>query len=280
MYWSVLSHRICVMECLHPSHEPCHSECPLLWFVVGPQAAPSLLLEMSAAEFVQRLQPSSRLPNLVYMPQEQYYWQAELPAQLQHLQEIKHLLNTLAGSTGGASAPSGAQQQQQELQQQLQQQLRIGSAALDASVQSGNGLQQPEQLVLTQQPRLWVSPAGAVSPLHYDKSHSFLVQVAGTKRMLFFSPDQLHRLYCYADTHLLRRRSRVNVSAPDLTKFPLFADVAALEVVLQPGDIVCFPSFWSHYTESLEQQQLASGGGVVKSAGCSMSITFRCQAAA
>jgi ribosomal protein L16 Arg81 hydroxylase len=125
-----------------------------------------------------------------------------------------------------------------------------------------------------------VSPAGAVSPLHYDTSTSFLVQVAGAKRMLFFSPDQLHRLYCYPDTHLLRRRSRVNVIAPDLTKFPLFADAAVLEIVLQPGDVVCFPSYWSHHTESLGQQPLSAQGRVADPAGCSMSITFRCQPAA
>jgi hypothetical protein len=122
---------------------------------------------------------------------------------------------------------------------------------------------------------VWVSPAGAVSPLHYDTSHSFLLQVRmtltyspimssvcvslisvycriqphstqidkvtapparmwlwrykvisriqcttvsleallwfllqvrGHKRMLFISPEQLYRLYCYPDTHLLRRR--------------------------------------------------------------------------
>jgi oxalate decarboxylase/phosphoglucose isomerase-like protein (cupin superfamily) len=137
---------------------------------------------------------------------------------------------------------------------------------------------------LTQQPRLWVSPAGAVSPLHYDKSHSFLVQVTGTKRMLFFSPDQLYRLYCYPDTHILRRRSRINLARPDFETFPLFVEAAALEVVLQPGDVVCFPSFWSHYTESLGQgpSRVPTGGqsaGAGEPAGCSMSITFRCQAA-
>jgi hypothetical protein len=33
------------------------------------------------------------------------------------------------------------------------------------------------QLFFSQAPRVWVSPAGAVSPLHYDTSHSFLLQV-------------------------------------------------------------------------------------------------------
>jgi hypothetical protein len=207
---------------------------------------------MSAAEFVQRLQPGCRLPPLAYTPTECYYWQADLPPQMNQQQQLVSLLEAFSGYSSGQS-----QQQQEDRPPQ-------------------------ERVTVTQQPRLWVSPAGAVSPLHYDKSTSFLVQVAGAKHMLFFSPDQLYRLYCYPDTHTLRRRSRVNVSAPDLKKHPLFEGAAALEAALQPGDVVCFPSFWVHYTESLGQGQpppvAAPDGRLVDPVGCSMSITFRCQA--
>lgn len=220
---------------------------------------------MSAAEFVQRLQPGCPLPAVAYAPSEHYYLQADLPQPLQHQQQLEELLQALAGDAAASALPGqGVDQPQHHHQHQQQHPQRQ---------------QHHQRLVMTQLPRLWVSPAGAVSPLHYDKSHSFLAQVSGSKRMLFFSPDQLHRLYCYADTHLLRRRSRVNVSAPDLARFPLFADAAALEVVLQPGDVVCFPSYWSHYTESLGQGQPAAAGSGMEAVGCSMSITFRCQAA-
>ena len=63
--------------------------------------------------------------------------------------------------------------------------------------------------------------------------------------MLFWSPDQLPHLYMYPDTHLLRRRSRVNMHAPAAAqpgRFPLLARAAALEAVLEPGDVVFFPS--------------------------------------
>lgn len=218
--------------------------------VAGAQGAPSILADMSAAEFVQRLQPSCRMAPLAYTPSECYYWQADLPLHINQEQQLAGLLQAFSGCSPG-------QGQQQDRPQQ-------------------------ERVSVTQQTRLWVSPAGAVSPLHYDKSTSFLVQVAGVKRMLFFSPDQLHRLYCYSDTHILRRRSRVNVSAPDLRKHPLFEGAAALEAVLQPGDVVCFPSFWAHYTESLGQGQpppvAAPDRRLVDPIGCSMSVTFRCQA--
>lgn len=218
----------------------------------GVKAAPSILTDMSASEFVQRLQPGCCMPPIAYTPTECYYWQADLPQHLKQQEQLDNLLKTFSGTRlAQQQQKSPPQQQPTEQQEQVQEQ----------------------DVAVTQQPRLWVSPAGAVSPLHYDKSHSFLLQVTGTKRMLFFSPDQLHRLYCYPDTHILRRRSRVSVSSPDLARSPLFAEAAALEVVLHPGEVVCFPSYWSHYTESV-------GQGVESSepVGCSMSITFRCQA--
>jgi hypothetical protein len=52
----------------------------------------------------------------------------------------------------------------------------------------------------------------------------------------------------------------VNVSRPDLAKFPLFGRVSALEVVLRPGDVLFFPQRWAHCTESRD---------------LSVSVTFR-----
>ena len=49
-----------------------------------------------------------------------------------------------------------------------------------------------------------------------------------------------------ADTHLLRRRSRVNLlaeaSAAGLARFPLFGQATATEALLEPGDAVFFPA--------------------------------------
>jgi hypothetical protein len=79
--------------------------------------------------------------------------------------------------------------------------------------------------------------------------------------MLFWPPTQLHALYCYPDSHLLRRRSRVDLSSPDPDRFPLFAGAGALETILDPGDAVFFPGGWAHHTECC--------------GGLSMSLTWR-----
>ena len=69
---------------------------------------------------------------------------------------------------------------------------------------------------------MWVSPQGAVSPLHFDATSSFLVQLQGRKRMLFWPPSDLPGLYPYHNLHLLRRRARVDPTNPDYKRFPRF----------------------------------------------------------
>lgn len=98
--------------------------------------------------------------------------------------------------------------------------------------------------------RLWVSPQGAVSPLHYDCHDSFLIQLRGTKRMLLWPAAQLKSIYPYRNWHILRRRGKVDPVKPNVKKYPKFAAAEAVEVVLNPGDVLFFPGYWAHYTES------------------------------
>ena len=98
--------------------------------------------------------------------------------------------------------------------------------------------------------RLWVSPQGAVSPLHYDCHDSFLIQLRGTKRMLLWPAEQLPQMYPYRNWHILRRRGKVDPVKPNLKRYPNFAKAEAVEVVLNPGDVLFFPGYWAHYTES------------------------------
>lgn len=190
---------------------------------------------MSGAEFARRL--SAECPPLVFRPREYAYLQAELPVRLATQLPITCLLDELGLQLGSADGGRGG----------------------------------PE---LSQRPRLWVSPPGAVSPCHYDTSPSFLVQLRGAKRMLFFPPAQQPCLYPYPDTHLLRRRAAANLAHPDYAKHPLLARARAREAWLGLGDAVWFPPGWMHHTESFGGRpgQVPEGdaGGA-----CSMSLTFR-----
>jgi hypothetical protein len=210
---------------------------------------------MSIAEFVARLKRGSRLRPVVYSPAEYYYMQADVPSHLRGDLELEQLLEQLTVAAQAAAFDLQGDSYMNGFD------LLDGSSSSNGS--SSDWAHAPglaarlrpadPEVVVTQQPRMWVSPAGAVSPTHYDTSHSFLIQLRGRKRMLFWSPDQLGGLYPYPETHLLRRRARLNVADPQWDKFPLASpeELGALEVILEPGDAIFFPSMWSHYTESL-----------------------------
>lgn len=237
----------------------------------GVSAAPSIEVNMSIKEFIQRLTASGRhkYSNIAYHPHEHYYMQAQVPPHLSQQLYIEELLMGLelsvederpaAGQQQGSNTATAPPPVTQDTSSQLQH-TPCGSSSSSCSSSTRDGM----ALRTSQAPRIWVSPRGSVSPLHYDLSESFLIPLQGHKRMLFFSPDQLQYLYPYPETHLLRRRSRVNVCNPDLVKHPLFSHATATEVVLQPGDVVLFGSKWAHYTEALDS--------------C-VSVTFRVQTA-
>ena len=100
--------------------------------------------------------------------------------------------------------------------------------------------------------RIWMSPPGAVSPLHYDMPASMLTQVTGRKRLLLYRPEDLMRLYPYPAWHVLFRRARVNPVEPDFKRYPRYQGITAYEAVLNPGDVLYFPPYWAHYTESID----------------------------
>lgn len=108
---------------------------------------------MDAAEFVARMQRGNPcgLPPLVYghSGAEYLYFQAQLPpALLQDVDLAAPLFVLPVESRDSRSGGSGAGSPAQRLRQ-------------------------------TQAARVWVGPRGAVSPTHYDTSHSFLTQIHG-----------------------------------------------------------------------------------------------------
>lgn len=107
---------------------------------------------------------------------------------------------------------------------------------------------------------LWLGNA-VTMPTHYDPLDGINCTIAGRKRFTFFPPDQLPNLYVGP----LERApggqptSLVRLDAPDLERFPRFADaLAAAEVAeVGPGDAVFLPNLWWHNVESLEPLNLA-----------------------
>jgi hypothetical protein len=100
---------------------------------------------------------------------------------------------------------------------------------------------------------VWLSPAGAITPLHWDLPDNCFAQIAGRKRFRIYRPRPRGRFYPYARTSGARHVSRVDAESPDRALYPQFPSEPDLDIVLNPGDILQLPSRWWHHVESLEQ---------------------------
>jgi len=94
---------------------------------------------------------------------------------------------------------------------------------------------------------LWFGPEGSVSPLHRDRLNVFMTQVFGRKRVKMISSNSLHNLYNFESFF-----SHVDAEEPDLARFPRFAEVEIIDVVLEPGEALLIPVGWWHHVRSLE----------------------------
>jgi len=104
-------------------------------------------------------------------------------------------------------------------------------------------------------PRAWIGNRIRVAP-HYDLMENIGVVVAGRRRFTVFPPNQLPNLYPgpFELTPAGTPISLVDLEAPDLERFPRFAEAAARAraATLEPGDAIYLPYHWWHAVDSLE----------------------------
>lgn len=97
--------------------------------------------------------------------------------------------------------------------------------------------------------QLWMGHGGSgsrpVTLLHRDNLHGLLAQVYGLKKVILYSPDQGEWLYP-SKAFNNSQPCHVDPSAPDLQRYPLFAQARALEVRLAAGEILLNPLGWFH----------------------------------
>lgn len=83
-------------------------------------------------------------------------------------------------------------------------------------------------------------------PLHYDATDNLYAMAWGRKRAIIGEPGQLDALYRYPNDHPLVGSSQVNLTDPDLDRYPHFKDATLREVLVGPGDLLYLPAFWWH----------------------------------
>ncbi|WP_342051349.1 MULTISPECIES: cupin-like domain-containing protein [unclassified Cupriavidus] len=102
--------------------------------------------------------------------------------------------------------------------------------------------------------QLWIGSASndPVTPLHRDARPVLLAQVLGRKKLLVYPPHAAKQLYPRRAHDKYYQPCWVDVSYPDLERFPRFADATPLEIVLHPGEILHLPIGWFHCVYALD----------------------------
>ncbi len=131
----------------------------------------------------------------------------------------------------------------------------IGATAIPGTLP---GLERDNPLNLVDDrvpPNIWIGNRTTI-PTHYDVSDNIACVVAGHRRFTLFPPEQVRNLYVgpIDFTPAGQPISLVDPYAPDLERFPKFADAmpTALVAELEPGDALYIPSLWWHQVESLD----------------------------
>jgi hypothetical protein len=102
-------------------------------------------------------------------------------------------------------------------------------------------------------PRLWIGNAVTVST-HYDTADNIACVAAGNRHFTLFPPDQVGNLYVGPLENTISGQpvSMVDPLAPDLARYPRFAQAAAVaqSTLLEPGDAIYVPTMWWHHVRS------------------------------
>lgn len=136
----------------------------------------------------------------------------------------------------------------------------MGSTDIDAylpGLRGENDLIAADDLFARHPPlaSIWIGNR-TVAATHHDMSNNAAICVAGRRRFTLFPPDQVAHLYPgpLEPTPGGQVVSMVDLAAPDLDRYPLFADALRHAEVaeLDPGDVLVYPALWWHNVEALE----------------------------
>lgn len=104
-------------------------------------------------------------------------------------------------------------------------------------------------------PRMWIGNAAAVAT-HNDELENLACVAAGRRRFTLFPPEAIGDLYMgpFELTPGGTPISMVHVTAPDIERYPRYADALQQAQVadMEPGDVLYIPYHWFHHVESLD----------------------------
>lgn len=99
-------------------------------------------------------------------------------------------------------------------------------------------------------PRFWLGPIGTMTPLHCDFDDNIFAQIWGTKRIFLVPPHHDEFLYVREANPVLFG-SPFDPEEPDFEAYPLARQARAVEVIVEPGDMLYVPAGWYHQVRAL-----------------------------
>ncbi len=100
-------------------------------------------------------------------------------------------------------------------------------------------------------PRIWLGPAGTVTPLHCDYDDNLLAQVWGRKQLVLYPPHHAPYLNLRECNPVLFA-SGWNPEAPDLGAMPMARYATPIQCVLKAGEMLFLPAGWVHHVRALD----------------------------
>jgi hypothetical protein len=97
---------------------------------------------------------------------------------------------------------------------------------------------------------LWMSQQGNITLPHSDFAENLLTQICGRKHILLWDTSQWSNLYLNPLGQTHSRQTQIEITKPDVTRFPLFSQARALEGFLEPGDGLFIPFGYIHCVHS------------------------------
>ncbi|MGG7604725.1 cupin-like domain-containing protein [Massilia sp. BKSP1R2A-1] len=99
-------------------------------------------------------------------------------------------------------------------------------------------------------PRFWLGPIGTMTPLHCDFDDNIFAQIWGAKRIFLVPPHHDEFLYAREANPVLFG-SPFDPEQPDFDSYPLARRARAVEVIVEPGDMLYVPAGWYHQVRAL-----------------------------
>lgn len=104
---------------------------------------------------------------------------------------------------------------------------------------------------------VWIGQRGVRAHCHFDGFHNFYAQLVGTKKFIVYPPRAWNTTYVYPFLHPHHGQAQVRRDAIDAQLYRNAAGEGlaslAIELVLQPGELLYLPPLWFHETEALEE---------------------------